>query len=148
MARIERTVIAPSEKVNEKLISLGSAPISTGIKLSELLKRPEISYDAIEELDMGRKPLPKRVKETAQILVKYEGYIKREKAEAERKKKLEDKPLSADIDYLNIRGLRLEAAEKLSKIKPVSIGQASRISGVNPADINVLLIYLSHKNSI
>lgn len=143
--RIEKTTIAPSEEVNSLLDSLGSAKLSTGIKLGELLRRPEISYDAIEKIDTERPLLPRGVRTTAEISIKYEGYIKRELAEVERQKRLEDKTLPTDIDYKNILGLRLEAVEKLDKIRPLSIGQASRISGVSPADISVLLIYLSSK---
>ena len=141
--RLERTVLAPSDKVNARLCELNSSPLSTGIKLAELLRRPEISYEAIAELDTERPELPRSVRTTAEILIKYDGYIKRELAEAERQKKLENKQLPKDIDYKKILGLRLESAEKLDKIRPVSIGQAARISGVNPADINVLLIYLN-----
>ena len=141
-ARLERTVIAPSEEVNRVLEDLGSSPISTGIRLSELLKRPELSYKALAPLDKDRPSLPRSVIRSAEIGVKYEGYIKRELSEVERQKKLEEKRLDESIDYREILGLRLEAAEKLNKIRPVSIGQASRISGVNPADISVLLIYL------
>ena len=143
--RIEKTTVAPSPEVNGILTELSSAPLTTGIKLAELLRRPEISYEALKKIDTGRPDLPKSVRVTAEILIKYEGYIKRELAEVERKKKLEGKLLPSDIDYSKIPGLRLEAAEKLSKIKPLNIGAASRISGVNPADINVLLIYLSQK---
>ena len=141
--RMERTVVAPSDEVNEYLESLGSAKIKTGIKLSELLRRPELSYKLLEKIDTGRKTLPRGVATTAEISIKYEGYIKRELAEVERQRRLEDKVLPADIDYGSIKGLRLEAVEKLEKIRPLNIGQASRISGVSPADVSVLLIYLS-----
>ena len=140
--RLEKTVIPPSERNNEILRSLSSAEITTGIKLAELLRRPELSYEDLAELDTERPKLPSGVVRTAQIEVKYQGYFKRELAEVERQKKLEDKKLPADIDYKSIVGLRLESAEKLDKIRPMNIGQASRISGVNPADISVLLIYL------
>ena len=143
--RIEKTTVAPSEAVNALLASHSSAPITTGIKLSELLRRPELSYDILGRIDSERPSLPRSVQTTAEILIKYEGYIKREYAEVERKRKLEDKKIPDDIDYKKIYGLRLEAAEKLARIKPSSIGQASRISGVNPADVNVLIIYLSQK---
>ena len=141
--RLEKTVVPPSEKNNAYLRSLNSAEISTGIKLSELLRRPELSYALLSELDPDRPTLPSAVVRTAEIQVKYQGYIKRELSEVERQKKLEDKRLPADIDYKKILGLRLESAEKLDKIRPMNIGQASRISGVNPADISVLLIYLN-----
>jgi len=145
VSRIEKTTVAPSEKVNSLLASLGSSQITTGIKLAELIRRPEITYAALAPVDTERPLLPRSVRESAEILIKYEGYIKREIAEVERKRKLEDKKIPENISYKDIYGLRLEAAEKLEKIRPQSIGQASRISGVNPADINVLIIYLSHK---
>jgi len=140
--RIEKTVIPPSEAVNAFLRRRGSTEIKTGIKLSELLRRPELTYAALAEIDTGRPELPKRVRASAEVSIKYEGYIKRELAEVERQKKLEDKRIPDGIDYKSILGLRLEAIEKLDKIRPVSIGQASRISGVSPADVGVLLIYL------
>ena len=143
--RIEKTVIAPSDEVNALLTSLCSAPLTTGIKLGELLRRPEITYAALEPIDKDRPSLQRSVRVTSEILIKYDGYIKRELAEVERKRKLEDKAIPENIDYKAIVGLRLEAAEKLDKIRPKNIGQASRISGVNPADINVLIIYLSQK---
>lgn len=141
--RIEKTNIPPSEEVNELLITLGSTEIKTGIKLAELLRRPEITYKVLEKIDTGRPSLPRAVQISAEVAIKYAGYIKRELAEVEKQKKLEDKALPPDVNYKNILGLRLEAAEKLDKIKPLNIGQASRISGVSPADIGVLLIYLS-----
>ena len=144
--RLEKTTLAPSDEVNALLTEHNSAPLSTGIKLAELIRRPEITYEILEKVDTGRPKLPKSVRVTAEILIKYDGYIKRELAEVERQKKLESKLLPADINYNDISGLRLEAMEKLEKIRPINIAQASRISGVNPADINVLLIYLSsHK---
>ena len=143
--RIEKTVIAPTDTVNALLHSLGSAKLKTGIKLAELLRRPDLSYEALCEIDTERPPLPRGVRTTAEISIKYEGYIKRELAEVEKQKRLDDKAMPTDIDYKKILGLRLEAAEKLDKIRPVNIGQASRISGVSPADISVLLIYLSSK---
>ena len=141
--RLERTVVPPSERNNEILRSLSSAEITTGIKLAELLRRPELSYKAIAEMDTDRPNLPSSVVRTAEIQVKYEGYIRRELSEVERQKRLEDKKLPINIEYKEILGLRIEAAEKLDKIRPMNIGQASRISGVNPADISVLLIYLN-----
>ena len=141
--RIEKTVIAPSDEVNSLLETLGSAKINTGIKLAELLRRPELSYLSLEKIDTGRPILPRGVRVTAEISIKYAGYIKRELAEVEKQKRLEDRVLPEDVDYKKILGLRLEAAEKLDRIRPLNIGQASRISGVSPADIGVLLIYLS-----
>ena len=146
VARMEKCTISPSDIVNQLLESMNSAPIKTGIKLAELVRRPELSYASLEKIDTERPVLPRSVKTTAEILIKYDGYIKRELAEVQRHLRLEEKALPADIDYNSILGLRLEAAEKLNKIKPQNVGQASRISGVNPADINVLLIYLTTKN--
>ena len=141
--RIEKTNIPPSQKVNAFLDSFNSTKISTGIKLGELLRRPELTYDALCEIDTERPTLPKSVRVSAEISVKYEGYIKRQLAEVERNSKLEEKKLPKDIDYTEIKGLRLEAAEKLNEIRPENLGMASRISGVNPADISVLLIKLN-----
>ncbi len=143
--RIEKTTIPPSLEVNALLESYNSTKINTGVKLGELLRRPELSYEALAPIDNDRPELPRGVKITAEISVKYDGYIKRQLAEVERGSKLEEKLLPADIDYTEIAGLRLEAAEKLNEIKPANLGQASRISGVNPADISVLLIRLYHK---
>ena len=140
--RLEKTTVPPSEENNEILRSNNSTEISTGIKLAELLRRPELSYKAIAAMDTERPSLPSAVVRTAEIQVKYQGYIKRELSEVERQKKLEDKRIPENIDYSAILGLKQESAEKLAKIRPKSIGQASRISGVNPADISVLLIYL------
>ena len=142
IARMNKTVIPPSEKLSALLSSYGSTDVKTGIKLAELLRRPELSYEALAPIDENRPTLPRGVRLTAEISVKYEGYIKREVAEAERQKKYEKMLIPTDISYKDIGGLRLEAVEKLEKIRPVNIGQASRISGVNPADISVLLIKL------
>ena len=141
--RIESTIISPSDATNEFLSRNNSAKIRTGARLSELLRRPELTYALLSEIDKDRPALPRAVCVTAEIAIKYEGYIKRELSEVEKQKKLEDKKIPSDIDYKLIKGLRLEATEKLEKIRPISIGQASRISGVSPADIGVLLIYLS-----
>ena len=143
IGRLEKTVVAPSEEVNSVLASLNSTPITTGVKMAELLRRPELSYEALSPLDKDRPVLPVSVRHTAEIQVKYAGYIKREIGEVERHRKLESKRIPEGISYKDILGLRLEAAEKLEKIRPENIGRASRISGVNPADISVLLIYLS-----
>ncbi len=143
IARMEKTVIAPCDDVNSLLEVMGSTKISTGIKLAELVRRPELDYESLSPIDRERPELPYSVRSTAAIQIKYAGYIKRELAEAQRYKRLEDKRIPEDIDYKKITGLRLESAEKLEKIRPQSIGQASRISGVNPADINILLLYLA-----
>ncbi len=147
VARMEKTTIAPSNTVNALLSEHSSSQITTGIKLAELLRRPEMSYEILKKIDTGRPQLPKSVQTTAEILIKYDGYIKRELCEVERQKKLEERKLPTTIDYSKIQGLRLEAAEKLNAIHPVNIAQASRISGVNPADVNVLLIYLSSRTA-
>ena len=143
--RLKSTTVPPSEEVNALLRAHGSTEITTGIKLAELIRRPELNYDAIAPIDRSRPELKRAVRVGAEVRVKYEGYIKRELAEVERGRRLEEKKLPPDIDYAEIGGLRLEAAEKLSAIRPVSVGQASRISGVNPADISVLLIYLEQR---
>ena len=142
IARLRRTVIAPSKQVNDLLFAHGSTEIETGIHLSDLLRRPELSYDALAPIDSERPALDARVKETAEIEIKYEGYLNRQRKEVERARRLEDFKIPEDIDYSTVRGLRLEAAAKLAEVRPESIGHASRISGVNPADVSVLLIYL------
>lgn len=142
IARINSTNIPPSESVNAFLRAHFSTEITTGIKLSELVRRPELDYKSLAEIDTERPELPREITTTVEIQIKYEGYIKREGREVERQKKLEEKLLPPDIDYTTIRGLRLECAEKMNLVRPMNIGQASRISGVNPADISVLLIYL------
>ena len=141
--RLENTRIKPSDKVNNLLKSLNSSELETGVKLSDLIKRSELSYISLKEIDEERPVLPDSVIEEVEIAIKYEGYIKLQLEQIEEFKKLEEKKLSAEIDYENIKGLSLEARQKLNKQKPLSVGQASRISGVSPADISVLLIYLS-----
>ncbi len=144
--RLKKTVVKPTEEVNDFLKRKGTTPLSTGSKLAELLKRTEITYEDLNEIDTLRPELSKQEKEEVEIQVKYEGYIKMEKEQVKKFKKMEMKALSEDIDYEKINGLSLEARQKLNKVKPISIGQASRISGVSPADINVLLIYLQLQN--
>ena len=143
--RLESVILSPSDKVNATLVSLGSAEISGGARLSDLLRRPELTYADLAPLDPDRPALSAAVQTTVQTEIKYDGYIRREIAEAERFAKLEGKPLPHDLDYSTVRGLRLEAAEKLNRIRPLNVGQAARISGVNPADISVLLIWLSSR---
>ncbi len=145
VARLEKTTIPPSAAVNTLLLSLGSTPIESGVKLGDLLRRPEVSYEALAAVDPDRPALAREVAETVAVQVKYEGYIRRERAEVERQAKLEGKRLPPDLDYFSLRGLRIEAAEKLAAVRPLHIGQAARISGVNPADITVLLIYLKNR---
>ena len=143
--RAESIVFPPSEKLNEILVKKGTTALNTGIRLSELLKRPQITYEDITEIDITRPNLPKAVLEAVEIEFKYSGYIKRQRADISEMRRIENKLLPEDIDYSEIKGLRIEAREKLNKVKPVNIGQASRISGVSPADISVLLIWLSTK---
>ncbi len=145
MARLKKTTVAPSEKLNARLEELGTTPLSTGIKLSELIKRPEVSYFDLAEFDKDRPDLPYETALSAETEIKYEGYIARQLSQVAEMLRLEDRKLPADTDYKNIEGLRLEAREKLARVRPVSIGQASRISGVSPSDISVLLIW-SQKN--
>jgi len=148
--RLKNTYVPPSERVNEFLYKMKSTPIRTGISLGELLRRPEITYAALEEIDDHRPealrsktpPVYNAAAEEVEISIKYEEYIKRQLMQVEQFKKLENKKIPGDIDFSAIHGLRIEARQKLQKFKPVSIGQASRISGVSPADISVLLIYI------
>jgi tRNA uridine 5-carboxymethylaminomethyl modification enzyme len=140
--RLEKTVVPPSERVNKYLKEMNSTPITNGIKLKDLLKRPEITYDSLKEIDEKMPDLSFAVREQVSITVKYEGYIKRQIAQVEQFKKLEKRKLPKDINYEEIKGIRIEARQKLNKVKPESVGQASRIEGVSPADISVLLIYL------
>jgi tRNA uridine 5-carboxymethylaminomethyl modification enzyme len=141
--RIKRTNIPPSREVNELLRAHGSTEITTGIKLAELMRRPELDYCSTAAVDPARPPLSLPEALTVQTEIKYEGYVRRQMDEAAKQKKIEGRLLPGDIDYSAIKGLRIEAAQKLQKIRPASLGQASRISGVNPADISVLVIYLA-----
>ena len=141
--RLQNTSIKPTEEVNNELHKLNSSKIQTGVKLSDLLKRSELNYNNLCSIDKERSVLPDSITEEAEIKIKYEGYIKLQLEQINEFKKMENKKLNSDIDYENIKGLSLEARQKLSKQKPTSVGQASRISGVSPADISVLLIYLS-----
>ena len=140
--RLRTTTIKPTAKVNELLRNNNSSELTGGIKLVDLLKRSELSYDILKDIDDNRPELPNDVTEEVEIKVKYEGYIKLQEGQVEKFKKLEKKKIPEDIVYADIKGLRLEARQKLDKIKPQSIGQASRISGVSPADVSVLHIYL------
>jgi len=143
--RLRSTKITPTAQTNEMLSQLETATINTPSSLAELLKRPELDYEKIKILDDLRKPLPKEVIEQVEIAIAYEGYIKRQIAEVEQFKKMENRKIPADLDYDEVYGLSFEGREKLKKVKPISIGQASRISGVNPSDITVLMIYLETK---
>ena len=140
--RLNTTNVKPNEETNEFLRSQGTTEIAVGMKLSELLKRTEITYDSLAVIDKKRPELDKQVIEEVEIMIKYDGYINMQKKQVEGFKKLEKKLLQEEIDYNEIKGIRLETKQKLNKYKPYSIGQASRISGVSPADISVLLIYL------
>ena len=142
--RLNSTFIPPS-KANPLLKRLELAEISTGFSLAELLRRPQLNYEILAEIDENRPILPMRVVQTVEVTVKYEGYIKRQISEVRRHERLESRHLPENLDYLNIKGLRIEAAQKLAATKPLTVGQASRISGVNPADISVLLVYLGLK---
>ena len=145
--RVESVTIPPSEAINEVLVSRETAPMKTGIRLSELIKRPQLDYECLTPFDKTRPELPADVFEQVEIDLKYEGYIKRQQAKVDEMRRLEVKKIPADIDYDDVYSLRLEAREKLKKVKPESVGQASRISGVSPSDISVLLIHLSKKES-
>ena len=143
--RIGSLTVTPAA-ANPILEKYHSTPIPTGVRMSELLKRPELDYEKLAPIDPDRPELPYAVSEEAEIKIKYAGYIKRQLSQAEQARKMESRKLPADIDYGDIYGLRIEARQKLSKIRPESIGQASRISGVSPADISVLIIWLEQKN--
>ena len=143
--RLEETIVKPTKEVNEFLKSCGTAELTTGSRLSELLKRTEITYDLLGTIDKERPQLGEQVKEEVEVQVKYEGYIKLQEAQVEKFKKMEKKLLPEDLDYETVQGISLEARQKLNKHKPHSIGQASRISGVSPADISVLLVYLQSR---
>jgi len=146
--RLKSTNINPSQEVNQYLQSLESAEIKSGISLYDIIRRPEISYKNLTNLDKNRPELNPQVLEQVEIQIKYEGYIERQLRQVEQFRKLEKKPLPRDIDYNSIKGLRLEAMQKLTSIKPSSVGQASRISGVSPADISVLLVYLEQQRRL
>ena len=143
--RLRSTVISPTKEVNQILVSRETSEISTGVRLIELMKRPQLDYKALAPIDSGRPNLDANIFEQVEIEIKYEGYIQKQQKQVEQMRKLEEKHLPVDFDYTQITGLRLEAQEKLNKIKPLNIGQASRISGVSPADISVLLIWLAQK---
>ena len=143
-ARLETTHLGP-DAVNPLLDNLGLERVKSGVSLGDLLRRPQITYTDLVPIDLHRPDLPAEVIKTVETDVKYAGYIKRELAEVERQKKLEDKFIPEDMDYGKIKGLRLEAGQKLAKLRPATVGQASRISGVSPADISVLLLYLGIK---
>lgn len=140
--RLEATVIPPSQQLNEMLVSRETAEVISGVRLADLIRRPQITYSDLTPFDKERPVLGADVVEQAEVEIKYAGYIKKQLAQVEEMRRLECKPLPHDINYKTIAGLRLEAREKLEKVQPINVGQASRISGVSPADISVLLIYL------
>lgn len=141
--RLKATVISPTEEVNNILVSRETSEITTGVRLIDLLKRPQLGYEELKTVDTDRPDLDPNIFEQVEIEIKYEGYIQKQLKQVEQMRKLETKLLPKNFDYREIKGLRLEAQEKLNKIKPLNIGQASRISGVSPADISVLLIWLA-----
>ena len=144
--RLKKLTVKPGKEVNKILKKAGTSELTTGTKMAELLKRTEINYNMLEKIDQGRPKLTKQEQEEVEIQIKYEGYIKLQEAQVEKFKKLEAKLLDENLDYEKIKGISLEGRQKLNKFKPHSIGQASRISGVSPADISVLLVYLQQKN--
>ena len=141
--RLRSVAVSPSDALNDMLVSRETTPVTTGTRLIDLLKRPQIGYDCLSPFDSTRPDLEPNLFEQVEIEIKYEGYIQKQLKQVEQMKKLEKKQLPADFDYKQLGGLRLEAQEKLNKIKPLNIGQASRISGVSPADVSVLLIWLA-----
>ena len=144
--RLKKTVVKPTDEVNDFLISVGTSPLTTGTKLAELLKRTEVTYENMSIIDNERPKLDLQEAEEVEIQVKYEEYLKMQEQQVKKNKKLEEKLLPEDINYNDVKGLRIEAIQKLEKIRPVSLGQASRISGVSPADISVLVIYLENQS--
>jgi tRNA uridine 5-carboxymethylaminomethyl modification enzyme len=142
LARCRATVVPPSPARDALCDALGTARPEGGIPLADLVRRPELSYDALAPLDPGRPPLPSTLRQEVEVTLKYEGYIAREQERIDRFHHLESRPLPASLDYASIRGLRIEARQKLDRLRPATLGQASRISGVSPADISVLLVAL------
>ncbi len=143
--RVEKLVLSPSDALNQLLTEVGTSPITTGVRMVELLRRPQLTYRILAPFDPDRPDLPDSVFENVEIEIKYEGYIKRQKSDIEEMRRLEQKLLPKDVDYTTLVGLRTEAQEKLQSVRPANIGQASRISGVSPADVSVLLIWLSKR---
>ena len=145
--RLENYKIGAAKENQDILESLNSSPLKTATTLAELIRRPELNYDLIKPLDHERPELSNDVREQVNINIKYKGYIERQKKQVENFKKLENKKIPEDFDYSKVGSLRIEAAQKLAFYKPISIGQASRISGVSPADISVLLIYMEQNKA-
>ena len=143
--RIKNTVLSPTDELNNILVSRETSEVTTGVRMIDLLKRPQLNYDCLTEVDKDRPDIDHNIFEQVEIEIKYEGYIKKQLEQVEKMRKLEKKLLPKDVDYKTVTGLRLEAQEKLNNVKPDNIGQASRISGVSPADISVLLIWLAQR---
>lgn len=143
IARVMKINLGPTEEVNSLLESYGSTPLNNGIKMADVIKRPEMDYDKLAPIDFNRPELPDDVREQVNIQIKYEGYITRQQHQVQQFKKLEARKIPEDIDYEQVMGLRIEARQKLEAVRPVNIGQASRISGVSPADVNMLLVHLN-----
>lgn len=143
IARVMKINLGPTEEVNSLLESYGSTPLNNGIKMTDVIKRPEMDYDKLAPIDFNRPELPDDVREQVNIQIKYEGYITRQQHQVQQFKKLEARKIPDNIDYEQVMGLRLEARQKLEAVRPVNIGQASRISGVSPADVNMLLVHLN-----
>jgi tRNA uridine 5-carboxymethylaminomethyl modification enzyme len=141
--RLWNTVLPPSRELNSLLVSCETTPVETGVRLEDLMRRPQLDYQKLEPVDVNRPVLDSLVMEQVEVELKYEGYIRRQQAAIDEMRRLENKLLPEDTDYSSMHGLRKEAQEKLAKVKPRSIGQASRISGVSPADISVLIVWLS-----
>ena len=142
IARVEKTVIGAGKEVQDFLLEMGSTPLKTSATLADLIRRPELDYRMLKQIDKNRTDIPEDVQEEVSINIKYEGYIRRQKKQVEQFKKLETRKIPPSLDYDQVPSLRTEARQKLKKIHPISVGQASRISGVSPADISVLLVYL------
>lgn len=148
LSRLKERILTPTKEINDFLGRLNSTPLKTPTSFYDLIKRPEITYDSLKEIDTDRPELSREVRMIVETEIKYEGYIAKQMRQIEQFKKLESKKLPKDIDYSQIKGLRIEARQKLNQIKPESVGQASRIAGVNPADINVLFIYLEQQKRL
>jgi tRNA uridine 5-carboxymethylaminomethyl modification enzyme len=146
LSRLEKTHLSPSEDLNSLILSRGEQKIVTGVSLADLLRRPGLDYQALTRFDVDRPELPRSVAEQVEITLKYSGYIKQELEKIERFSQMEDHLLPQDIDYLHIPVIRLEARQKFDKIRPRSLGQATRISGVSPADMTALIIWLESAN--
>lgn len=145
MERLSKIRVNPTQENNKLLTELGSTPLKNGLTLEEVIRRPELDYDKTKVFDPARTDLRADIKKQVEIQIKYKGYIEKQAQQIRQVKKLENKPLALDFNYQEVQGLRNEAKEKLAKVRPETLGQASRITGVSPADINVLLIHLESK---